>query len=70
MGLRSGGFFQFSAVCLQFSKKNPPFLKHILALPMVGQICTFEELQPFEIAAFDLGHPVLKSWFDEVFFGE
>ena len=57
MGLRSGGFF-FSLFVYNFQKKNPPFLKHILALPMVGQICTFEELQPFEIAAFDLGHPV------------
>jgi len=65
MGLRSGGFFSvFSCLFTIFSclftifKKNPPLLKHILALPMVGQICTFEELQPFEIATFDLGHPV------------
>ena len=52
----------FSLFVYNFQKKNPPFLKHILALPMVGQICTFEELQPFEIATFDLGHPVQKSW--------
>ena len=65
MGLRSGGFFSvFSCLftifsCLfTISKKNPPLLKHILALPMVGQICLFYELQPFDIATFDLGHPV------------
>ena len=68
MGLKSGGFFweivnkQLKIVNKQLkTEKNPPLLKHILALPMVGQICTFEELQPFEIATFDLGHPVCNG---------
>ena len=38
-------------------KKLPP-LKHILALPIWGQICTNLEVEPFEITNFDLGHPV------------
>ena len=39
------------------NKWRPP--KHILALPSWGQKCIFSELQPFEIANFDLGHPVV-----------
>ena len=58
--LEASIYFHFSAVCLQFSKKwRPP--KHILALPTWGQKRTFSELKPFEIADFDLGHPVLKK---------
>ena len=58
-----GDFFSFQLFIYNFQKKkekkkNPPLLKNILALPMAGQICTFEELQPFEIATFDLGHPI------------
>ena len=41
------------------NKWRPP--KHILALPTWGQKRTFSELKPFEIADFDLGHPVLKK---------
>ena len=36
-------------------------LKHILALPTWGQKCVFSELWPFELANFDLGHPVAIS---------
>ena len=32
--------------------------KHILALPMMGHRCFFQELQLFEIPNVDLGHPV------------
>ena len=32
--------------------------KHILALPTWAQKCISKELQPFELANFDLGHPV------------
>ena len=39
-------------------KKLPP-LKHILALPIWGQICTNIEIEPFVITNFDLGHPVV-----------
>ena len=39
------------------NKWRPP--KHILALPTWGQRCIFSELWQFEIANFDLGHPVL-----------
>ena len=38
-------------------KKLPP-LKHILALPTWGQICTVSVLQPFEISIFQMKHPV------------
>ena len=38
-------------------KKLPP-LKHILALPIWGQICTNIEIELFVITNFDLGHPV------------
>ena len=33
-------------------------VKHILALPTLGQICTITELQPFEISTFQMKHPV------------
>ena len=49
---------QFSAVCLQFQKIKCRPTKHILALPTWGQKCIFTLLQPFELANFDLGHPV------------
>ena len=42
-------------------KKLPP-LKHILALPIWGQICTNLETELFEITNFDLGHPVILKW--------
>ena len=54
--------FQLFVYNLQLFENNfqneltPP--KHILALPTWGQKCIFTELQPFEIANFDLGHPV------------
>ena len=38
--------------------KNLPPLKHILALPTLGQICTITELQPFEISTFQMKHLV------------
>ena len=41
------------------NKWRPP--KHILAVPTWGQKCVFSQLQPFELANFDLGHPVSKS---------
>ena len=65
MCLRGGSFFQFSkiclhfsAVCLQFFKKKPPPLKHILALPIWGQKCLVSEKEQIEKVNFDLGHPV------------
>ena len=68
MCLRSGTFVlenseQTAEKCKQIFenlKKLPP-LKHILALPIWGHKCIFSELQPFEIANFDLGHPVRIS---------
>ena len=54
-------FFQFVYIIQLFVyiflKKLPP-LKHILGLPIWGQKCILSELQPFEVATFDLGHPV------------
>ena len=41
-----------------FCRKKCIFLKRILALPMLGQIRTVSELQPFTFDTFDLGHPV------------
>ena len=41
-------------------KLTPP--KHILALPIQGQICISFELQPKQISNFDLGHPVHVSY--------
>ena len=41
------------------NKWRPP--KHILALPTWGKKCVFSELKPFELANFDLGHPVVIS---------
>ena len=65
MGLKSGGFFleivnkQVKIVNKQLkTEKNPPLIKHILALPMMGQICFLKDLQLFEIKNFHLGHPV------------
>ena len=43
--------------CKQTAEKNLPFLKHILALPMVSQICIFQDLQLFEITTFWFGSP-------------
>ena len=43
-----------------FCRKKCIFLKRILALPMLGQIRTVSELQPFTFDTFDLGHPVHK----------
>ena len=40
-------------------KKNPPPLKHILVFTTYCLGSMIMELQPFEIATFDLGHPVL-----------
>ena len=60
MGFKGGGLF-WEIVNKQLKNRNkwrPP--KHILALPTWGQKCVFSELQPFEIANFDLGHPVAK----------
>ena len=53
-------FKQTAENCKQTAenRKNLPLLKHILDLPMMGQICFFQELQLFEIPNFDLGHPV------------
>ena len=69
IALKSGRFFQFSAVCLQFlavclqfPKKNLPPLKHILVFTTYGLGSIIMELQPFEIATFDLGHPVLFGY--------
>ena len=44
-------------------KKLPP-LKHILALPTLGQKRTQTEVQSFEIGNFDLGHPVVFCFDD------
>ena len=55
---------QTAAKCNQSfenGKKLPP-LKHILALPIWGQICTNLETELFEITNFDLGHPVILKW--------
>ena len=38
--------------------------KHILALPTCGQKFILSELQPFEIANFDLGHPVVPIFLE------
>ena len=40
------------------SHKKPPPLKHILALPTLGQECLHSETELFEKVNFDLGHPV------------
>ena len=44
--------------CKLTAEKCTP-LKHILALPPLGQECLFSELQQFEPATFDLGHPAI-----------
>ena len=44
------------------NKCRPP--KYILALPTWGQKCIFSELQPFELANFDLGHPVPSFFYN------
>ena len=41
----------------QFSQKPPP-LKHILALPTLGQECLRSGTELIEKVNFDLGHPV------------
>ena len=48
-------FFSFQLFVCNF-QKNPPLLKHILALLIVGQICIFQDFQPFEITTFYLCH--------------
>ena len=57
-------FFSFQLFVYNFQLfvynflKNPPLLKHILALPTWGQECIDPEIFQFEIKHFDLGHPV------------
>ena len=51
---------------MKFCPRKCISLKHILALPTWGLTCTDFEEKPFEVANFDLGHPV-PSWFDEIF---
>ena len=46
----------FQLFVYNFSKNLPP-LKHILALPTLGQIYTVTKLQPFEISTFQMKHP-------------
>ena len=65
MRLRGGRFFQYSKICLHFqvfvyniSNKLLP-LKHILALPTWGQICTISELQPITLVILQLEHLVI-----------
>ena len=41
--------------------KNPPPLKHILALPTWGQKCLVSEIEQIEKVNFDLGHPVFVA---------
>ena len=36
-------------------------MKHMLAFPTWGQKHILSELQPFEVATFDLGHPVVSE---------
>ena len=43
-------------------KKNLPPLKQILALPILGQICTDSELQLFTFAILQMEHLVLTSF--------
>ena len=45
--------------------KKLPLLKHILALPTPGQICTASVLQPFLSDFFQTEHPVLFPHFLE-----
>ena len=47
---------------IYFQQKKLPLLKHILALPTFGEICTNLEMEPFEITNFDLGHPVVGNY--------
>ena len=42
------------------SHKKPPPLKHILALPTLGQECLRSETELIEKVNFDLGHPVFE----------
>ena len=43
------------------SHKKPPPLKHILALPTLGQECLRSETELIEKVNFDLGHPVFMK---------
>ena len=54
--------FVYIFSCL-FTKNliNCIVVKRILALPTQGQKCILSELQPFEVATFDLGHPVRQQ---------
>ena len=44
-----------------FAEKKCIFLKRILALPMLGQIRTVSELQPFTFIIFQTEHPVVSE---------
>ena len=77
MGLKSGGFFweivnkQLKIVNKQLkTEKNPPLLKPILVFITYGLGCIVIEVQPFEVATFDLGHPVIRifRWVVHVIF--
>ena len=46
---------------MKFYPRKCISLKHILALPTWGLTCTDFEEKPFEVANFDLGHPVPTS---------
>ena len=49
---------------METNLQNLPLLKHILALPKLGQICTVSLLQPFTIERFQLEHLVIhQNWF-------
>ena len=57
-------FFSFQLFVYNFQlfvynfQINPPPLKHILVFTTYGLGSIIMALQPFEIATFDLGHPV------------
>ena len=59
-----GRNWHFFSICIIYiwksanSHKNPPPLKHILALPTLGQECLRSETELIEKVNFDLGHPV------------
>ena len=64
MCFKSGGFFlkivnkQLKIVNKQLkTEKNPPLLKHILALPMIGQICLFQGVLAIWNCNFWFGSP-------------
>ena len=56
-----GIYFQYVLVTCEnqpILTKKPPPLKHILALPILGQECLRSETELIEKINFDLGHPV------------